>query len=126
MLPCMWPSAVHTQVSLHGLSCSYGGTARQEITLRAPCLTSPVPPAAGAAPPQVLLSNLGQALSRVSGNSVMQPRLSQELWAQAAGTCQRIAEHPFLAAVVAGTLPERCFAHYQAQNVLYLRWGASF
>ena len=51
-------------------------------------------------------------------------RFSQELWArvEGGGAFGAILEHPFLRGLMDGSLPEPCFRHYIAQDVLYLRW----
>ncbi len=42
------------------------------------------------------------------------------LWASAADVYQRVVEHPFLAGLADGTLPEAAFRYYVVQDALYL------
>jgi thiaminase (transcriptional activator TenA) len=46
---------------------------------------------------------------------------SEELWDAAAGVHARIREHPFLTGLTDGTLPHAAFAHFVAQDAIYLR-----
>lgn len=46
---------------------------------------------------------------------------SEELWDAAADVHARIREHPFLTGLTDGTLPHPAFAHFIAQDAIYLR-----
>ncbi|MDN5698259.1 MAG: thiaminase II [Rubrobacter sp.] len=43
-----------------------------------------------------------------------------ELWNRAAPIYEQIIEHPFLAGLSDGSLPDECFRHYVLQDALYL------
>ncbi len=48
-------------------------------------------------------------------------RFTADLWRSIEDIYSRILEHPFLAGLTDGTLPEECFRHYVLQDALYLR-----
>lgn len=48
-------------------------------------------------------------------------RFTADLWRSIEDIYTEILDHPFLAGLTDGTLPEECFRHYVLQDALYLR-----
>lgn len=54
----------------------------------------------------------------------IEEEFTQQLWHSVAPIYKTIIEHPFVVQLAEGTLSKPCFAHYLAQDILYIRADA--